>query len=48
MKFWIFGFRFWIESQENEPMNAFPLQSFSDNRKPVVSRVEPSAIQNLY
>ena len=27
-------------------MNAFPSQSLFDNRKPVVSRVEPSAIQN--
>ena len=34
--FWIF--RFWIESQENKPMNAFPSKSLSDNRK--------SAIQN--
>src|SRR5512138_1857884 len=29
-------------------MNAFPSKSPSDNRKPVVSRVEPSAIQNVY
>jgi putative ABC transport system substrate-binding protein len=36
--FWIFDFRFWIESQENTPMNAFPSKSLSDNRK--------SAIQN--
>ena len=27
-------------------MNAFPSKSLSDNRKPVVSNVEPSAIQN--
>jgi putative ABC transport system substrate-binding protein len=38
MTFWIFDFRFWIESQENKPMNAFPSKSLSDNRK--------SAIQN--
>jgi hypothetical protein len=31
-------FGFWIESQENKPMNAFPSKSLSDNRK--------SAIQN--
>src|SRR5262245_6292409 len=43
----IFDFRFWIESQENEPMKAFPSKSLSDNRKPVVSTVEPSALQNL-
>jgi ABC-type uncharacterized transport system substrate-binding protein len=33
-----FDFRFWIESQENGPMNEFPSKSLSDNRK--------SAIQN--
>src|SRR5262245_62151164 len=34
----ILDFRFWIESQEKKPMNAFPSQALSDNRK--------SAIQN--
>ena len=34
----ISDFRFWMESQENKPMNAFPSKSLSDNRK--------SAIQN--
>jgi putative tryptophan/tyrosine transport system substrate-binding protein len=40
----ILDFRFWIESQENKPM--IHSKSLSDNRKPVVSHVEPSAIQN--
>jgi putative ABC transport system substrate-binding protein len=40
--FWIFDFRFWIESQENTPMNAFPSKSLSDNRK----AAPPTAIQN--
>jgi putative ABC transport system substrate-binding protein len=34
----IFDFRFWIESQENKPMNAFPSKSLFGTRK--------SAIQN--
>src|SRR4029453_5576284 len=38
LTFWIFNFRFWIDSQENKPMNAFPSKSLSENRK--------SAIQN--
>jgi len=37
-QFWIFDFRFWIESQKNKSMNAFSSKSLSDNRK--------SAIQN--
>jgi putative ABC transport system substrate-binding protein len=38
MTFWIFDFGFWIESQENKPMNVFASKFLSDNRK--------SAIQN--
>ncbi len=34
------GFRFWIETRENKPMNGLPLKSFYDNPK--------SATQNLY
>jgi putative tryptophan/tyrosine transport system substrate-binding protein len=44
--FWIFDFRFWIESRENQTMNVFSSKSLSDNRKPVLSHVEGSAIQN--
>jgi ABC-type uncharacterized transport system substrate-binding protein len=36
MTFWIFDFRFWIQSQENKRMNAFPSKSFSDNRKSAI------------
>jgi putative ABC transport system substrate-binding protein len=32
-RFWIFDFGFWIETQENNRMNAFPSTSLSDNRK---------------
>jgi putative ABC transport system substrate-binding protein len=45
-EFWIFDFRFSIETQENKPMNAFPSKSLSDNPKPVLSHAEGSAIQN--
>jgi hypothetical protein len=56
MTFWIFdgstslttGFRFWIQTQQNKPMNLFPSKFLADNRKPVLSFVEGSAIQNLY
>jgi putative tryptophan/tyrosine transport system substrate-binding protein len=36
MTFWICDFRFWIQSQENKRMNAFPSKSFSDNRKSTI------------
>jgi hypothetical protein len=37
---------FGLKRRRIKRMNAFPSQSLFDNRKPVVSRVEPSAIQN--
>ena len=42
------GFRFWIERQPTKFMNVFFSKLSFDNRKPVVSNAEPSAIQNLY
>ena len=36
MTFWIFDFRFSIETQENKPMNAMPSQSLSDNPKSAI------------
>src|SRR6185295_4288055 len=48
-KFWIFvcgaAFRFSIGSLENKSMKRCRWKSFFDNPKPVVSNVEPSAIQ---
>src|SRR5215813_11347259 len=42
--FWFLGY--WSGSQESKPMNAFPSKSLSNNRKPVLSFAEGSAIQN--
>ena len=39
------GFRFWIGSLENKSMKRCRWKSFFENPKPVVSNVEPSAIQ---